>query len=113
MRAAEAAGHHQRLQREAFAEVHRLRIWRAAAEQEPKQEVGLIEEPERDEAFVLGGGADAREVDVCREVLLARAARATAACPLGVSGPAIVCRENVVSVPPACVAEYSSRASWP
>ena len=33
--------------------------------------------------------------------------------PAAIPGPAIVCREKVVSVPAECVAEYSSLASWP
>ena len=55
--------------------------------------------------------ADAREVDVCRDVLGARLASHGGWPPC--LGPAIVWRANVVSVPAAWVAEYRSRASWP
>ena len=77
------------------------------------QEVGLIEEAERRQALGFGRGAHAGEVDVRRDVLFARHAASQAGASAGRSGPAIVCRANVVSVPPACVTEYSSRASCP
>ena len=54
------------------------------------------------EPLGFGRRADAREVDVRRDVLLAgRRSHGGARAPD--SGPAIVCRANVVSVPPACV----------
>ena len=89
-----------------FSARRRLQDRRAsiAGRAEAEQEVGLIEEAERRQARGFGRRADAREVDVGRDVLLAghaepgRRVRRTL-------GPAIVCRANVVSVPPAWVAE--------
>ena len=65
----------------------------------------------RRQAFGLGGGADAREVDVRGEVLLAGLLAAMRARRPAIPGRPLVCRAKVVSVPAACAGEYSSRAS--
>jgi hypothetical protein len=38
---------------------------------QPEQEIRLIENPDRRHPFCLGGGANAREVDVRRQILFA------------------------------------------
>src|SRR5215472_12119287 len=66
-RAAEAAGHDERLHRQARFQVAPVERGGAKAQ----QKVGLIKKSERDCPFAFRRHLDAREVHVCRDVLLA------------------------------------------
>src|SRR5262249_35168626 len=72
-----SARHREGLERQSIFETHLLkgtlrtpRTLRTL--NDPHQKVRLVQKPERRHAFVVRGGLNAREVDVRRDVLLAR-----------------------------------------